>query len=354
MINMDNTLPNAEADWLDGGGPHYGIAVSTRVRLARNLAGRKFPTHPGNPERREVLDEVRHAIDALPDGGQFHWHELDAQMQLDRRLLMERHLISRELADGSGPRAVAINDRGALAVMVNEEDHLRLQCLRPGLNIREAYDRVNRLDDALSERLDYSFDPIYGYLTSCPTNVGTGLRVSVMLHLPALVMTRHIERVFRAVYEMRMAVRGFYGEGTEAFGELYQISNQITCGRTETDILEDMEAVIASIIQYEEKARHELATSEKDQLEDRVWRSWGALRNARLMSSEEAMRHLSSLRLGVVMGVFKEIELRQVHRLFLYSQPAHLQRLEGRELESGARDVVRASFLRKHLGPEVN
>ncbi len=343
-----------EGFWLGGEGPHANIAISTRVRLARNLAGRKFPTHPDQSERREVMDAIRRALDSLPDGGQFTWCELDGQVPLERRLLMERHLISRELADGNGPRAVAFNPGELLAVMVNEEDHLRMQCLMSGLSVQAAYRRVDHLDDLLSERLEFAFDPTYGYLTSCPTNVGTGLRVSVMLHLPALVMTRHIEKVFRAVYEMKMAVRGFYGEGTEAYGELYQISNQVTCGKAESDIIDDMEAVIAAIIQYEEKARSELATSERRQLEDRVWRSWGLLRNARLMSSEEAMRHLSSLRLGVVMGVFNRVDLSELERLFLYTQPAHLQRMEGRELESGDRDVVRAKYLRNRLGAEAN
>lgn len=353
-MEIDRRLFEDNGEWMSGEGPHSGIAITTRVRLARNLENRKFPTHPDQTERREVLEEIRRAIYSLPDGDKYVWYELDEQIPLDRRLLMERHLISRELADGSGPRAVAVNRESSLAVMINEEDHLRMQCLMSGLSVQEAYDRVNRLDDLLSERLAFAFDPMYGYLTSCPTNVGTGLRVSVMLHLPALVMTRHIEKVFRAVYEMRMAVRGFYGEGTEAFGELYQISNQITCGRSELDIIDDMEAVIGAIIQYEEKARAELATSDRSQLEDRVWRSWGLLRNARLMSSEEAMRHLSSLRLGVVMGVFDNIDLHELQKLFLYTQPAHLQRLEGRELESGDRDVARARYIRHELGPEVN
>ncbi|MCC8190080.1 MAG: protein arginine kinase [Planctomycetes bacterium] len=353
-METNNTLFDSDGEWMSGAGPHSGIAVSTRVRLARNLSGRRFPTHPDQTDRQEVLDEVQHAIRSLPGGRRFTWMELDDQIPLERRLLMERHLISRELADGSGPRAVAVNQEDSLAVMVNEEDHLRLQCLISGLSVQAAYEKVNRLDDQLSERLSYAFDPFYGYLTSCPTNVGTGLRVSVMLHLPALVMTRHIEKVFRAVYEMRMAVRGFYGEGTEAFGELYQISNQITCGRSELDIIDDMEAVIGAIIQYEEKARAELASSDRSQLEDRIWRSWGVLQHARMMSSEEAMRHLSSLRLGVVMGMLDRLGLPDLQRLFLYSQPAHLQRMEGRELASGDRDVVRASFIRKQLGAEAN
>lgn len=354
-MEMRGSIFDQEGGWLDTKGPHSGIAISTRVRLARNLADHRFPTHPDKSDNAGVLREVKDTIESLPDGDKYMWCELDEQIpQVDRRLLMERHLISREFADGAGPRAVAFNPERSLAIMVNEEDHLRMQCLLSGLSVHEAFDQVDLLDDQLSQRLDFAYSDVYGYLTSCPTNVGTGLRVSVMLHLPALVMTRHIERVFRAVYEMRMAVRGFYGEGTEAFGELYQISNQITCGRTEQEIIDDMEAVIGAIIKYEEKARNELATAERNQLDDRVWRSWGALNNARLMSSEEAMRHLSSLRLGIVMGVFNRLDLNEIQRLFLYSQPAHLQRMEGRELESGDRDVARADFLRKRLGAEAN
>ncbi len=353
-MELNNRIFDDNDELAAGLGPHSAIAISTRVRLARNLAGRRFPTHPDQSDRRAVLEEVRAAIFSLPDGSGYVWHELDEEGAIDRRLLMERHLISRELADGSGPRAVAVNPDTSIAVMVNEEDHLRMQCIRPGLNVQDAYDRVNRLDDRLSESLRFAFDPFYGYLTSCPTNVGTGLRVSVMLHLPALVMTRHIEKVFRAAYELRMAVRGFYGEGTEAYGELYQISNQITAGRSEADIIDDMEAAIAAIIRYEEKARQELATSERGKLEDRVWRSWGLLRNARLMTSEEAMRHLSSLHLGVAMGVFKNLDLPQLQRLFLNTQPAHLQRIEGRALESADRDAVRASYIRGQLGAEAN
>lgn len=344
------TDPKASPGAGESGRP-VDIAVSTRVRLARNLASRKFPTHPDQSDRRNVLDEVKSAIGRLRDGEEFVWREMEEESHLERRLLVESHMISREMAESSGPRAIAVSQAKCLVVMVNEEDHLRVQCLLPGLAVREAYDRVNRFDDRLSERLDFAFDPVYGYLTSCPTNVGTGLRVSAMLHLPALVMTRHIEKVFRAVYEMRMAVRGFYGEGTDALGELYQISNQVTCGRSEDDIMGDMEAAMDAIMSYEMRARSELATSENIKLEDRVWRSWGALSHARTMGSEEAMGHLSSIRLGVAMGVIDASGVPELERLFLYCQPAHLQRLAGQELDSGARDVVRAKFLRDSLAP---
>ncbi len=353
-MDMQEFLKN-DGEWLKGGGPKAEIALSTRVRLARNLANRRFPTHPDQSERREILDEIRDAFQLVEGDRNFTWHELDGQLPLDRRILMERHLISRELADGSGPRAVAFDQGETITIMVNEEDHLRMQSMRSGLRLREAYDSLNELDDELSAHLHFAFDPVYGYLTSCPTNVGTGLRASVMLHLPGLVMTQHIEKVFRALYEMRMTVRGFYGEGTEASGELYQISNQVTCGRTEHDILDDMEAAINSIIAYEEQARQELLANDRPRLEDRVWRSWGTLNNARLMSSDEAMRHLSSLRMGVVMGLLSDsLKLEELQRLFLFSQPAHLQRLEGRELGSSDRDLVRAEFLRKCLNPEAN
>ncbi|MDR2391623.1 MAG: protein arginine kinase [Planctomycetota bacterium] len=333
---------------------NIGIVISTRVRLARNLAGRKFPTHPDGSDRLEILSDIKRVVGTLPGGDAFAWRNIDEESPLECRLLVERHLISRELAEGSGPRAVALNPERSLGMMINEEDHLRLQCLMPGLALHEAYARTDRLDNQLSERLEFAFDPFYGYLTSCPTNVGTGLRVSAMLHLPALAMTRHIEKVYRAIIEMRMAVRGFYGEGTEAYGELYQISNQATCGKNEADIIDDMDAAIAAIVRYEERARARLAASERRQLEDRIWRSWGALRHARLMNTEEAMRHLSSLRMGLAMGLFTDIRPSELDRLFLYSQPAHLQRLEGRELEPGDRDAARAALFRKSLGGEMN
>ncbi|MDR3210813.1 MAG: protein arginine kinase [Planctomycetota bacterium] len=347
---MDISLPfDPAAAWLAGGGPDAAIAVTSRVRLARNLANHNFPTHPDQSDRSSVLSDVRNAFQSLPDGDGYTWCEIDRQSNLERHLLLESHLISRELADGTGPRALAFNPAKSISVMVNEEDHLRMQALCSGLRLKDAFASVDQLDNAIASRLAFAYSPLFGYLTSCPTNVGTGLRASVMLHLPALVMTSHIEKVFRAIYEMHMAVRGFYGEGTEAMGDFYQISNQITCGRSENDILADMEASIKAIISYENRAREELLERERPRLEDVIWRSWGILEYARQITSEEAMRHLSNLRLGVVTKILDSLTLESIQRLLLLCQPAHLQQIEGHNLESDERDIARATFLRGSL-----
>jgi protein arginine kinase len=341
-------LLDRSGEWLKGEGPASPVAVSSRVRLARNLAGFRFPTRADAAEKNRVAAVVR---DALADASRaLEWLDVEALAETDRRLLLERHLISRELADGQGPRAVAIDADESLSVMVNEEDHLRLQCLRSGLRLTEAFEAADRLDDGLARRLEYAFDEELGYLTACPTNVGTGMRVSVMLHLPALAMSGQVEKAFRAVHELGLAVRGLYGEGTEALGELYQISNQVTLGRSEREIVGDLEAVIEGLIRYEGLAREQLlAPAARVQVEDRVWRAMGALKNARLMTTEESMKHFSSLRLGVGLGLLPPEEMARVNRLFLLSQPAHLQRWAGKALDAAGRDRVRADFLRQRI-----
>ena len=346
---MDIKSFNDNGEWLKGNNSPGSIILSTRVRLARNISHRIFPPYAGEADKKSVSAEIHDIMLSADCCRHLLWHDLESVSELDRKLLIERHLISRELAEAAGARAVAFDEAESLSLMVNEEDHLRLQCLRSGLYLQEAFEEIDRLDNELGEKLDFAFDERFGYLTSCPTNVGTGLRISVMLHLPALVMTRHIEKAFRAIHEMRMAVRGFYGEGTEALGDLYQISNQVTCGKSEADILADLEAVILSLVQYEEKARTSLLLDEQIRLEDRVFRGAGLLKTARLMNTEEAMRHLSSLRLGVALGILKNPEIKDINRLFLLSQPAHLQKLAGRQLDNNARDKTRALFLRKEL-----
>ena len=333
-------------EWLRGDGPASGTVISCRVRLARNLAGHRFPGHADHEMRLRVIEAVKGALADAPTGRKLMWCPLDEMPAIDRHFLVERHLISRELANDEGPRGLAFDPEETLAAMVNEEDHLRLQSIRSGFSLAETFRAVNGLDDELAERLDYAFDERHGYLTACPSNVGTGLRASVMVHLPALVMTQHLKKAFRAVHDLRLTVRGLYGEGTEAYGELYQISNQIALGRAEEEIVEDLRTMVEGLLRYEDEARERLRGREMGKLEDRIWRSYGALRHARLMSSEEAMRHLSSLRLGIAMGLIPRPELQALNRLFLFSQPAHLQRLEGRELAQEERDAARARFLR--------
>jgi protein arginine kinase len=245
---------------------------------------------------------------------------------------------------------VAISRNEDVAIMVNEEDHLRIQVLRSGLQLDEIWAEINGIDDRIEERVDYAFHPRYGYLTACPTNVGTGIRVSVMLHLPGLKMANEIERVFRAAKDMRLAVRGLFGEGTEATGDFFQISNQMTLGRTEDEIIDRFRhLVIPKIIEYENRARRALLQSRLAALDDRVWRSYGILKHARAISSEETMLHLSHLRMGIHMGRIKSPDLQTINELFLLTQPAHLQKIHGARLTGEERSAARADCIRRRL-----
>jgi protein arginine kinase len=280
------------------------------------------------------------------------WIDLNDASALDRQVLVERHLISRQHGQGKTPRAVAISDDQCVAIMVNEEDHLRLQILRSGLQLEDAYRHADQADDVLEQRLDFAYSPRLGYLTACPTNVGTGIRVSVMLHLPALKMTAEIERLRRAAKDMHLAVRGFHGEGTEAMGDLYQISNQTTLGRTERQILADFcEVVIPKMIEYERKARQALLADRGPVLDDRVWRAWGTLCHARLLGSEEALYLLSVVRLGVALGRIQHpgVDLATINQMLILTQPAHLQLMAARPLDGTQRREFRAEYVRRRL-----
>jgi protein arginine kinase len=292
-----------------------------------------------------LRDRIQEA-EIVDDLTYFGLHSLS---KLDRLFLVERHLISREHAFGKGPRGAAVGPRETISIMVNEEDHLRLQALRSGLQLRKTWDDVNQADDRLERVVDYAFSPQFGYLTVCPTNVGTGMRASVMLHLPALVMTRQIEKVFQAVSKINLAVRGLYGEGTQASGDFYQISNQPTLGKTESEIMANIESVIPKIVEYERTVRETLLENKREIIEDKVWRSYGMLQNARTINSEETMDLLSAVRMGVNLGLIPNLEMRTVNELFIFTQPAHLQRLERSELNSPERDITRATFIRDRL-----
>ncbi|MCY2931058.1 MAG: ATP--guanido phosphotransferase [Planctomycetota bacterium] len=269
---------------------------------------------------------------------------------MDRQLLVERHLISRHLAEGTAPRGVVVSADETLAVMINEEDHLRIQVLRSGLQLLEAMQEIHRIDDCLETHLDYAYHPRYGYLTACPTNVGTGLRVSVMLHLPGLKFVGEIEKAFRAARAMRLEVRGLYGEGTEGIGDFFQVSNQVTLGRSEQEIADDLcHLVIPQLIEYEQRARAAMLRQDAV-LDDKVLRSLALLRSARLIGSEETMYLLSLLRLGVGLGRVTGISMDTINELFLLTQPAHLQRILGREMDGRERAEARAKFIRGRLG----
>lgn len=341
-------LAGSCGEWLHGyDGPHSNIVISSRVRLARNLAGRHFMVRLSPEQRAELAGEICDALGVCKTGGGLEYFDIESISTLERSILLERHLVSRELIEGSGRRGVGLNRAESLSLMVNEEDHLRLQSLRGGFRLEEAYSLIDELDNELAGILEYAYSPELGYLTSCPTNVGTGMRVSVMMHLPALVMTRNIERAFRAVHDLRLAVRGFYGEGTEALGELYQISNQITLGRSEREILDDLKAVIEELAAYEQRSRLKLLAADRSRLEDRVFRAVALLKSARVMSSEEAMQHLSSLRLGITTGIIPAFAPEELNRVFLFSQPAHLQNMNSELTSPKNRDIARAEFIRQ-------
>lgn len=337
-------------EWLSGTGPMSDIVISTRIRLARNVAGYPFLSKATPEQRAELVNLLRtRTKTGMPDGA-WTYVDIDSIDELDQKVLVERHLISRQHADVQGSRGVSISDNGSASIMVNEEDHLRLQVLHSGLRLDEAWEEINRIDDALEDKIDYAFHPRYGYLTACPTNVGTGIRVSVMLHLPGLKLTDEIDRIFRAAKEMHLAVRGLFGEGTEATGDFFQISNQVTLGRTEEEILDDFQkTVIPQIIEYEQKARRILLEERPMALDDRVWRSYGVLLHTRTISSEETMLHLSHLRMGINLRRIKKIDMRTINELFLFTQPAHLQKAHGTRLNGEQRSSARADCIRRRL-----
>ena len=345
-----NSLLQQTGEWLRGTGPHAAICLSSRIRLARNVSAHRFPHWATKRELAQVRQLVESAAAQAPYLAQAITLRLEELAGVDRQLLVERHLISREHADGdSAERAVIIGDREILALMINEEDHLRLQVLQSGLNVREAFHVAEALDRQLETHLACAFSPQWGYLTCCPTNVGAGLRASAMLHLPCLVMTKQIGRVLHAISKMGLTARGLYGEGTDATGNFFQISNQLSLGRTESEIVDTLERIAAQVVEQEEAAREAILRESREALQDRTWRAYGTLKSAHIISSTETTDLLSLVRLGVDVGIIPTIDRATVNTLLITTQPAHLQKLEGRVLAPRERDVRRAQLLRDSL-----
>ncbi len=346
-------LAAQSGQWLSGKGPHSDIVISSRVRLARNLAAFPFMSKASRAQRAQLHRLCREHLTHLPDGGKLLYIEIDKTEETDRQMLVERHLISKQLASGEGSRGVAITADEGLSVMVNEEDHLRLQVMRSGVQLRECWQEADRLDDLLQQQLEYAFHERWGYLTACPTNVGTGMRVSVMMHLPALKLTGEIEKVFQSARDIHLAIRGLFGEGTEAVGDFYQISNQTTLGRSEEEILAEFsDSVIPKIIEAEMTSRAILENERPLAVDDKIGRAIGVLRNARLLTTEETLYFLSHLRLGVTMRRVTGLTIDTINRLFLMVHPAHLQRILGQRLDGEARKAARADFVRRELEPQ--
>ena len=349
-----NDLAQQNSAWLRGIGPESDIVISTRIRLARNLAEFPFIRRCTSHDRTAIENVLHRRIDELGDLKDALYVDVDSLPSVDRQFLVERQLISREHAESEGARAVAIDKQETYSLMINEEDHLRMQVIRSGLDLEAAWEQISRIDDLIEKKVTFAFHEKYGYLTACPTNVGTGMRVSVMLHLPALVMTRQIEKVFRSLQKINLAVRGLYGEGSQAMGDFYQISNQITLGRTEAELLEQVGDVVPALIGYERRAREYLVREGQRDLHDRVSRAYGILCSAETISSEETMHLLSSVRMGVNLGLLEDLEIPTVNKLFIHTQPAHLQKLRGVELDTADRNVERAMYLRRMLRPDGN
>lgn len=337
-------------EWLRGTGTDADIVIASRVRLARNLPDFPFVSRCTLAQKSELAELLSEKVVKAGVGENTKYLPLEDLPTVDRMFLVERHLISRELAEAKGSRGVVFDERETSSVMINEEDHLRIQVFHSGFHLEEAWGAANIIDDKIAEKIDFAFSEQLGYLTACPTNLGTGMRASVMIHLPALGLTRQIEQVVHAVQKMGLVVRGLYGEGSQASGNFFQISNQATLGKSELEIVESITSTVPTIVMMERKARQALMDQNRELLEDRVWRSLGLLRSARVINSSETLEHLSHLRLGVNLGLIDKLDSATVNQLFILTLPAHLQKIEGRVLEPKQRDIVRAHFIRIALG----
>ncbi len=344
-----STLIRHPADWMTGVQAEASAVVTSRIRLARNIRGHSFPGWSKKGERAETLAILTPAVEGLSAMKDAFSRDLGDLSQVQKQVLVERHLISREhAAKGEGSGAV-IERRQSFSIMLNEEDHLRMQSIRPGLQLKEAYAALNALDSELEQKLEYAFDPNLGYLTTCPTNLGTGLRASAMLHLPGLVLSDQIGPVLQAVNKIGLAVRGLYGEGTESLGNLYQISNQSTLGEAEEAIIERLDRVISQVAMHEQNAREKLMEDDPGMVADKIGRAYGVLRNAHLIESKEALNLLSLMRLGGNLGFFPAGTVHLCDTLLMDIQQAHLQLHAGTKLSPESRDSIRAEIMRSRL-----
>ncbi|HOE68067.1 MAG: putative ATP:guanido phosphotransferase [Candidatus Omnitrophica bacterium ADurb.Bin314] len=346
-MTENGSSPAQSVNWLRATGPENDVVVSSRIRLARNLANYPFLIKMTPDQRIALIAEMEKAVRAssfLKKANMILTKEIG---EIDRQFLLERYLISNALVREDGASAVVITPDEMVSLMMIEEDHLRLQVFQSGLNLAEAWRIADEIDMELEKSLSYAFDATLGYLTACPTNVGTGIRASCMLHLPSLVITKQIQKVLQALSKLNLAVRGLYGEGTQALGSFFQFSNQITLGQPETEIISNLEGVIKQVITHEREAREYLRKKRKTKMEDQVWRALGVLKSARLISSQEAIQLLSLVQTGVDTGIIEgRVTHRDLNQLFLWIQPGHLQKMHGSELSAADRDIQRADRIR--------
>lgn len=332
--------------------PEYDIAVSTRVRLARNLKDYPFASRMSGEQKKAVINKIKAAILDSVLSGDFSFIDMETLDEIEAAALVEEHLISPEFAAERKGAGLLINKGRNVSIMINEEDHLRIQCLDKGLKLEELLNCADKLDDLFDDSLNYAFDENLGYLTHCPTNLGTGLRASVMLHLPALSANGVMGKIITAVSKLGLTVRGIYGEGTQVEASLYQLSNQVTLGITEKETIEKLKEIVIRLIEQERNARTALEAVNKEALEDRVYRAFGILSNARLLTSQDFLKLISDLRLGVSLSLIENIPLETIDRLLYEAQPANLMIKEKRELSPHERDIKRAELVREQLKVE--
>lgn len=336
--------------WYLSKGPENDVVISSRVRLARNFKNYPFPSRMNSEQAKKVSSE---AMDTVLNGSSylatFNFADMAKLNNLDKVALLEKHLVSPDLIKNNGTGAALISKDEVISIMINEEDHIRIQSILPGMQLNQAWELSNNIDNVIEEKMEYAYDESIGYLTSCPTNVGTGMRSSVMVHLPALSMIGYINGLLSTIGKLGIAVRGIYGEGSQASGNLYQISNQITLGQSEEDILASINGVISQIIEQERMARNKILKESNIQLEDKIFRSYGVFTNARLLASNECMSLLSDIKLGVDLGILNNVSEPDLIELMVITQPACLQRIAGKVLDERERDIKRAEMVRKKL-----
>ncbi|MFH0763706.1 MAG: protein arginine kinase [Candidatus Omnitrophota bacterium] len=344
-----NDFLKQDTEWLKGTGPSSNIVMSSRTRLARNIDKIPFSNWANKKQLEDILNIAKEAVAGCDSLKNSIFIRLRDVSEVDRLFLVERHLMSPEHSKDVEYKALVVDPKETVSIMINEEDHLRMQVLQSGLNMRECWRILDGIDTELSKKIAFAYSARWGYLTACPTNTGTGLRGSVMTHLPALVFTGQIGKILQAIAKLGLNIRGLYGEGTEAMGNVFQISNQVSMGMSEDDIIDNIERITNQIISREDATRKTILSKNKDALVDRVSRAYGTLKSAHIITSNETVTLLSAIRLGVDLGLVKNMDRRMVNELFILTQPAHLQKLEGRALNSNERDNKRSDLIREKL-----
>lgn len=350
-MTLQHFMKEAISPWMRSDGPDNDIVLSSRIRLARNFADAVYPIIAENEELEQIVQFFKKEYEhqSFQEYEDFQFVPMRDLNAIEKRVLVEKHLISPHLAKHSDTAASLISKSEQVSVMINEEDHIRIQLYFPGFQLNKALEKAFEFDDWLEEKINYAYDEVRGYLTSCPTNVGTGMRASVMMHLPALTITQQVNRMIPAINQLGLVVRGIYGEGSEAVGNIFQISNQITLGKSEEDIVQDLQSVVGQLIEQERAARHKLMEESSTRLEDRIYRSYGVLEYSRVIESNEAAKCLSNVRLGIDLGMIEHVSKSILNELMVLTQPGFLQQYAKETLTSKERDVLRARLIRERL-----